>query len=106
MDDDEQLVVQLENDAFAESLHGDDALADQVGEWRLDRAEEERRLETHLVERLSDDAASKRLDINGDVGELRHRGGPSCNPSAHYARPSQVEQRFPALACQMIEAEP
>src|ERR1043166_1569124 len=76
MDDDEQLAVRLDRDAFAESLDGDDALADQVGEWWLDGAEQERRLETDLFERLADDPAPERLDVDGDVRQLRHCGAP------------------------------
>jgi hypothetical protein len=49
MDDDEEPAVHLEHDAFAEPLDADDALPDQVVEWRLDGAKEEWRFEAHFL---------------------------------------------------------
>src|SRR5437868_4652326 len=84
MNDDEQFVIQLNRDALAESLDGDDALTDQVGEWRLDRAQKKRRFETHFVEWLADNPSPERLDVDGNVGQLRHDDARRRGSSTHY----------------------
>jgi hypothetical protein len=53
MQDDEQLPLQLEDDALAESCYRTDALSGDRGERRLDRPEEERRVESHLFQRAA-----------------------------------------------------
>jgi hypothetical protein len=68
MENHKQIVVQLENDALAEPLHADDALADQVRERRLDGAQQEWRLESNFLERLPNDAPAERFDVHSDVG--------------------------------------
>ena len=72
MKDDEQVVFSRNGDAFAEALHADHAFADEIGERGFDRAEEERRREPDLFDRLADDALPQRLDIDGDVRKLGH----------------------------------
>src|SRR5512140_1023543 len=94
MDHDEQLAVQLENDSLSEPFDAHDVLADQVGEWWVDGSEEEGRLEAHFVDGLPDDALAQRLDVDGDVGQLRQRGASWRKSLAEYAPRCGGGQRF------------
>ena len=70
--DEEQVVLEHEDDALAQPLERDDPLAVDGGERRLDRAQQERARQPHLVERLADHAVGDALDVDGDVGQLGH----------------------------------
>jgi hypothetical protein len=65
-------MVECPDDSFANPIQADDGVPFDGAERRIDRSEEERRLQSHAIEPLSDDAGSERVKIEEDVGQFWH----------------------------------
>ena len=72
MQDEPEVVVQAERDALAEAAQAADVTAVRCGERRVHGAQEERAGQTHALERPIQDAPFQRLEVERDVGQLRH----------------------------------
>jgi hypothetical protein len=68
MEDEEEAVVELEDDAFADASEGGDGVAFKVFDTWLDGAEEEGASDADVVERLTDDARGEGGEVGGDIG--------------------------------------
>ena len=74
MQDEEQLALQLEDDPLTESVQRDDSLALQLRQGWIDGPQEERGREPDALHAMPDDARSEGVQVEQDVGELRHDG--------------------------------
>ena len=74
--DEPEVAVQAERDALAEAAQAADVPAVRRGERRVHGAQEERAGQTHALERPIQDAPFQRLEVERDVGQLRH--GANC----------------------------
>ena len=72
MNDDEELVLELDDDALSEPKDVDDSLVDDRRQRRIDGPQQKGRPEFDLGQRLADDPASQRLDVDGDIWKLWH----------------------------------
>ena len=72
MDDEEEVVLEAEDDALAEPAERDDRATDDGGDRWIDGAQEERAREAHRLERLAENARREALEVQLDVGVLRH----------------------------------
>ena len=70
----EQLALELEDDTLADSANAQDSLPFRRSDGRGDAAQHEGVQEAHALERAPREAAFQMLDIDDDVGQLRHRG--------------------------------
>ena len=68
MEDEEEVALELEDDALADPAESDDASSHRLRERRVDRADEERRAEPHAHEGLVEHARRQVLDVDDDVG--------------------------------------
>ena len=107
VDDEEELPVERDHDAFSEAAQARHPPADRGVERRIDRAEQERARQAHPLEPGPDDSRLQRLDVNDDVGELRHRTSASDSAADHTPRRlSGIRQRLRARgAARMADAE-
>jgi hypothetical protein len=67
-----QAIVEAEGDAFADAAQLAHGMAFNGRHRRLRSAEEKGARDPNLLERLTDDALFKRVNISGDVWQLRH----------------------------------
>src|SRR5215831_18029323 len=74
VDDQEQIIVELDHDALAKPTQRLDGASMRGGDGRLERADHEGAGQPHALERGAADARVERLDVDGDVGQLRHGG--------------------------------
>ena len=81
VENDVQVAGEAEHDALAEPAQVFDRPSDQLGDRRIDRAQDERAGQPHALERLADNAGAQGLEVDGDVGQLGHRNSP--NPTSH-----------------------
>jgi hypothetical protein len=72
VEDDPEIVVEAEGDAFADAAKFADGVVVGVGDWRRCSAKQEGRGDADLLQRLVDDARFESGDVGGDVGELGH----------------------------------
>jgi hypothetical protein len=72
VEDEPDVTVESEGDAFADAFEVLDGAAFDAGERRLDGAEKERIPEAHTFEGLSDDSRGERVDVSEDIRKLRH----------------------------------
>ena len=70
--DEPEIVVEADGDAFADAAQGAHFFAVDRGERRFDGAQQKWAGEAHALERLAQDARFERFDVDGDVGELGH----------------------------------
>jgi len=68
----EQIALEADHDALAEAREPDDTAAGRRRDRRIDRAKQERAREPHALEGRAHDPRLERLDVDGDVGQLRH----------------------------------
>src|SRR5436190_6533590 len=71
MQHEKEVVVELEDDAFADATDGADETAVYRRNWRIDGPEYERAEKVNPLQRLSDNARRQRLDVDNDVRQLR-----------------------------------
>src|SRR5439155_10342971 len=105
VEDEEELALELEDDALAEAAEPDDPPALRLADRRIDGADEKWGREPDTLERLPDHARGQVLDVDDDVGKLGHarraggRGAGKGNlrrswaPSGHEAAPRPAEAR-------------
>src|SRR2546429_7152453 len=74
MQHEEELTLESDHDALAHSPDADDFLSFGGGYRRRHAAQHEGIHEAHALERAPREAAFQMLDIDDDVGQLRHRG--------------------------------
>jgi hypothetical protein len=74
--DEPEVLVQAERDALAEAAQAADVPAQGGGERRVHGAQQERAGQAHALERPILDTSLQRLDVQRDVGQLRH--GANC----------------------------
>lgn len=72
VDDEPEIAVEAEGDAFAHIAQLAHGVAVDGGKWRVDGSEEKRRGDADLFERLAKHARLKRFKVGQDVGELGH----------------------------------
>ena len=72
MQDDPKIVVESEDDPFAESVERPNPFAVERVRWRCDGAQQKRALEPHAVEPLSADMTLQRFDVSRNVRKFRH----------------------------------
>lgn len=72
MQDEEEIAVEFEDDAFAEPTQTADGLAEHGVDGRIVGAEQEGIGEPDLHERLADDARAEGVDVGDDVGKFGH----------------------------------
>jgi hypothetical protein len=70
--DEPEVAVNSNGDAFANAAEFADDTAFGVGEWRLDGAKEERTRDSNALERLTNDAGFEGGEVGGDIGEFGH----------------------------------
>ena len=73
VEDQEQIALEREYDPLAEPAEAEHALSLGRGERRIDAAQERRTHDAHALERLAHAPRREAFDVDGDVGELRHR---------------------------------
>ena len=72
MKDQEQLALGFHDHALAEPVKICDRSTFDGRERRIDRAQEKGTSQSHAGHALADDPRSKRVQVQEDVGELRH----------------------------------
>jgi hypothetical protein len=72
MDDEKKLVLELDDDALAQSMELDDPFALYGRERRVDRAEKKGASNGDLIERLTENAGAELGEVERDVGKLGH----------------------------------
>src|SRR6185436_708140 len=72
MNDDEQLLVERQDNALAETAHTTHWLRPDFVNRRRDRAEDEGALQLDTREGMADELLSQRFDVERDVGQFRH----------------------------------
>ena len=72
VEDQPEMVIEAEGDALADAAELVDGTSFGGGERWLDGAEEERAGEADALKSTADYARFERVDVGGDVGELRH----------------------------------
>ena len=72
--DEEQLAFQLEDDPLTEPMQRDDSLPLERRQRRIDGTQEERGGEPDPLHPMPDDTRSEGVQIQEDVGKLRHYG--------------------------------
>ena len=73
MDDDEERILDLDDDAFSDSSHVEGDLSFEFGNTGLDRAKEKWTAKSHAEKSLPYDALLQRLDIDCHIGKFWHR---------------------------------
>jgi hypothetical protein len=68
MKHEKEVILEREDDPLAEAAKLDHPLPLRGADRHLDRAEEERARKPHFLERLVQDAGTKMLDVNRDIG--------------------------------------
>ena len=68
----EEIPIETDHDALAEPAKAGEAAVGRRRDRGIDRAEQERAREPHPFEGRACDAGLERLDVDGDVGQLRH----------------------------------
>jgi hypothetical protein len=72
MNHDIEIAVEPPHDAFAEAAEAPHGPSNDLGDGRVHGAEDKRARAAQGLEGLSDDARVERLEIDDDIGELRH----------------------------------
>ena len=67
-----EIAFDADGDALADAAHGNDLLALDRAQRRIDGAQQEDRAEPHPLERLAENASLDGGDVGGDVGQFRH----------------------------------
>src|SRR5919109_1717988 len=89
MEDEKELSFHLPHDALPDAAQVDHAASFGGRERRIDRAQQRRAGDARALERLAHDAGGQRLEINRDVGKLRHSEMLSTGTPAAPPRPVQ-----------------
>ena len=74
MQDDEQFAFQLEDDPLTEPMQRDDGLPLQLRQGWMDGTQEEWGGQPYSLHPMSDDTRSEGVQVEEDVGQLRHYG--------------------------------
>jgi hypothetical protein len=85
--DDEELVVQFQHDALADSPDAADRLAERGLQRRIVGAEQERREDLHLFQRAPGHVPLQAFEVRGDVRKLGH----ACDVSSPHGPLSCLE---------------
>lgn len=72
MDDEEEFVAEVEDDALPNASHADDRASDDRIDRRGDRAQDERVRQSDALERLADDESFERFEVDDDIWQLGH----------------------------------
>ena len=72
MNDDEEIVFELPDDALAEAAKAGDALAFDIGHGWTDRTQKERAGEADALEPMSDDSWLQGVEVQLHIGKFRH----------------------------------
>ena len=72
MDDDEEIGFEPNYDPLSEAADIEDTFFGKIGRRRIDAAQHERIAEAEFEQGLIDDAGRDRLDVYGNVRQLRH----------------------------------
>ena len=72
MQDEKEVALQLEDDPLAQTIQRDNCFSVRSRQWRIDRAQEKRRGQPDAFDSMPDDARGKRVQVEQDVGKLRH----------------------------------
>ena len=72
MRDEKQVTFERQHDPLAEPAHGVHAPAFRRRKRRNRSAQDEGTQQSHALEPCSDDALGEGLDVDDDVGQLRH----------------------------------
>jgi len=72
--DEEQLVLHLEDEAFPESPQPTNCLPLSLRQRRFDAPQQKRANETHLLQRLPVDPSVQAFQVDHDIREFRHGG--------------------------------
>ena len=72
MENEPEVVLEADTDAFAEAAEVDDSFPKGAGERRSYGSEEKRADDADSVDGLAENARFERFDVNDDVGEFRH----------------------------------
>ena len=75
MNDDEEVRIQLPDNAFAKTAEPAHGAVDRAVERRIDRTHQERACQADTLERLPDDPGAQCVQVELDVGKLRHTNG-------------------------------
>jgi hypothetical protein len=65
-------MLQADADSFAEPSQLDNLFLFRFRDWRRGRAQQKRRRELNSLQRVTENPLFKRLDVDDDVGKLRH----------------------------------
>src|SRR5262249_8130803 len=100
MQHEKKVVLECHDDPLAEAAKLDHPLPLRGGDRHIDRAEEERALEPHLLERLVQNAGAKMPDVEGGIRIFGQGGAaapptwPSKNQSGeHFGELDQIAER-------------
>ena len=74
MEDEEQLPFQFEDNPFAEPVQCDDRLPFQLGQGWIDGPKKEWGRQPNVLHAMPDDTRSEGVQVEEDVGKLRHYG--------------------------------
>src|SRR3990172_9151004 len=74
----EEIVFELEDDAFADTVEAENFLPLGSADRRIERAQQKRARQADFLKRLVEQPRFEGFDVDGDVGQLRHvlRKGP------------------------------
>ena len=72
VEDEEQIAFEREDDPLAEATEGRDSLSLARLDGGIERPEEKRAGHPDLFQPLPRDSRVKRLDVDDDIGQLRH----------------------------------
>jgi hypothetical protein len=72
VEDEEEVLVEAEDDSFAQTAERRDFFSFEVAWAGLDRTEQERTGKTELIQRMAEHATPEGLQIVGDIGKFRH----------------------------------
>jgi hypothetical protein len=72
VEDEPEIAIEADTDAFADTAELDNLLAVSVGECWVGGAEKKGTDDADGFESLAEDTFFERFDVNGDVGKLRH----------------------------------
>src|SRR5882672_12520123 len=88
MEDEEDVSFHLPYDALPQASQPHDLATFCRAQWRVDGAQQRRADDAGALERLADDARRQCLEVNRDVGQLRHACATSA-PSSAWCRPGK-----------------
>src|SRR2546425_6829745 len=96
MEDEEDVSLHLPHDALSQASQSHDFATLCRAERRVDRAQQRGADHTGTLERLADDTRGQCLEVNRDVGELRHGPGMLSTETPGAPPPHDRTARSPA----------